>query len=42
MKESEQAPIPYAATLIDNAAHNEWKCHALMMGNLTENHNQRR
>lgn len=38
MKESEQAPIPYAATFIDNAAHNEWKCHGLsVIGNRTEN-----
>ena len=30
----------HTSTLLDNAAHNEWQCHALVMGNLTENHIQ--
>ena len=39
-RKSEQALIYYVPTLLDNAAHNEWQCHAKMMGNRTENHNQ--
>ena len=35
-----QAHTPHAPTLFDNAAHNEWQCHAIMMDNRTENHNQ--
>ena len=36
---NEQAHIHQAATLLENVAHNEWNCHALLMGNRTENHN---
>lgn len=39
-RKSEQAYIPHAPTLLGNAAHNEWQCHAIGMGNLTEIHNQ--
>ena len=40
-RKNEQAHIPQAPTLLDNAAYNEWQCHAFMMDNLTvtENHN---
>ena len=38
-RKSEQAHTPHAPTLLNNAVHNEWKCHALVMGNWTENHN---
>ena len=40
MKESKQAHIPQTQRLLDNAAHNEWQCHALAMDNRTENHKQ--
>ena len=41
MKEikSEQAHIPHTPTLLDNYAHNEWQCHALVIDNQTYNHN---
>ena len=35
----EQAHIRHALTLLDNAAHKEWECHALVKGNRTDNHN---
>ena len=37
---SEQANIPLTPTLLNNAVHNGWQCHAYMMGNRTGNHNQ--
>ena len=39
-RKSEQAHIPHASTLRDNAAHKEWQCHALVIGNRKENHNR--
>ena len=41
-RKSEQAHIPYAPTLLDNAAHtcNEWERHALVMGQSDRNHNR--
>ena len=37
-RKSEQAHISHTPTLLDNTAHNEWQCHALLMGNRRENH----
>ena len=37
---SEQPHIPHATLLLDNAAHNECQCHALVMSNQTENRNR--
>ena len=39
-RDSEQAHIPHALTLLDNAAQNEWLCLAKVMGNRTENYNR--
>ena len=41
-RKSEEAHIPYAPTLLDNAAHtcNEWERHALVMGQSDRNHNR--
>ena len=39
-RKSEQAYIPHAPTMLDNASHNDWHCHALVMGNRNENHNR--
>ena len=37
-RKSEQAHIPYAPTLLENAVYNEWQFQALVRGNLqTEN-----
>ena len=36
-RNNEQAHINHAPTLLESSAHNECKCHALVMGNLTEN-----
>ena len=37
---SEQAYIPNIPTLLNNAAHNKWQCHAFVMGSQSENHHQ--
>ena len=39
-RKSEQVHIPQTPRLLDNAAPNEWQCHALAMGNWIENHKQ--
>ena len=39
-RKSEQAHIPHAPTLLNNAPHKEWQCHALVICYQTENHNQ--
>ena len=39
-KKSEQTQVPHAQTLLDNAAHNEWQCHAVVTGNQTEHNNR--
>ena len=36
-RKSEQAHIPHAPTLLENAVYNEWQFQALVMGNRTEN-----
>ena len=37
-RKSEQAHIPHAPTLLENAIHYEWQFQALVTGNRTENH----
>ena len=34
-RKSEQAHIPHAPTLLENAVYNEWQFQALVMGNQT-------
>ena len=34
-RKSEQAHIPHAPTLLENAVYNEWQLQALLMGNPT-------
>ena len=36
-RKSEQAHIPHAPTLLENAVYNEWQFQALVTGNQTEN-----
>ena len=36
-RKSEQAHIPHAPTLLENAVYNEWQFQALVTGNPTEN-----
>ena len=36
-RKSEQAHIPHALSLLENAVYNEWKFQALVTGNRTEN-----
>ena len=36
-RKSEQAHIPHAPTLLENAVNNEWQFQALVTGNRTEN-----
>ena len=36
-RKSEQAHIPHAPTLLENAVYKEWQFQALMTGNRTEN-----
>ena len=36
-RKSEQAHIPHAPTLLENAVYDEWQFQALVMGNQTEN-----
>ena len=36
-RKSEQADIPHAPTLLENAVYNEWQFQALVTGNRTEN-----
>ena len=36
-RKSEQAHIPDAPTLLENAVHNKWQFQALVTGNRTEN-----
>ena len=36
-RKSEQAHIPHAPTLLENAVYNEWQFQALVTGNLTKN-----
>ena len=35
-RKSEQAHIPHAPTLLENAVYNEWQFQALVTGNLTK------
>ena len=35
-RKSEQAHIPHAPTLLENAVNNEWQFQALVTGNLTK------
>ena len=35
-RKSEQAHIPHAPTLLENAVYNEWQFQALVMGNRTK------